>query len=270
MIRAAVAATVAALALATQPALAASTAVSTNWSGYAVSGTTYKSVSGTWVQPTANCTSTSAATSSSAFWVGLGGNSTTSNALEQTGTEVDCLANGTVRYSAWYELLPAGSVKVALKIHAGDRISAAVKVNGTAVTVSLKNATTGKSFTKTLRMAAPDISSAEWIAEAPSTLTPGGTAVLPLTDFGTVSFKSAAATSTAGHTGTISDSAWTATKIQLESESSGRGPGGPYGPYTADATSGATATPTNLTAAGSAFAVTWSEAATATGPGFGV
>ena len=112
MIRAAVIATVAALALATQPALAASTAVSTNWSGYAVSGTTYKSVSGTWAQPTANCTSTSAATSSSAFWVGLGGNSTTSNALEQTGTEVDCLADGTVRYSAWYELLPAGSVKV--------------------------------------------------------------------------------------------------------------------------------------------------------------
>ena len=138
------------------------------------------------MQPTANCTSTSAATSSSAFWVGLGGNSTTSNALEQTGTEVDCLADGTVRYSAWYELVPAGSVKVALKIHAGDRISAAVKVNGTAVTVSLENATTGKSFTKTLRMAAPDISSAEWIAEAPSALTPGGAAVLPLTDFGTV------------------------------------------------------------------------------------
>ena len=216
MIRAAVIATVAALALATQPALAASTAVSTNWSGYAVSGTTYKSVSGTWAQPTANCTSASAATSSSAFWVGLGGNSATSNALEQTGTEVDCLADGTVRYSAWYKLLPARSVKVPLKIHAGDRISASVKVNGTAVTVSLKNATTAKSFTKTLRMAATDISSAEWIAEAPSTLTPGGTAVLPLTDFGTVSFK--------------------------------------------HATTGATATPTELTTGGSAFGVTWNQA----------
>jgi len=270
MIRAAVVATVAALALGTQPALAASTAVSTNWSGYAVSGTIFNFVSGTWVQPTANCTSTAAATSSSAFWVGLGGNSTTSNALEQTGTEVDCLANGTVRYSAWYELLPAGSVKVALKIHAGDRISASVKVKGTAVSVSLKNATTGKTFTKTLRMATPDISSAEWIAEAPSTLTPGGTAVLPLTDFGTVSFKTAAATSTPGHTGTISDSAWTATKIQLESESSGGRPGEPYGPYTAYVTSGTQATPTQLTAGGSAFAVTWSQASTATSPGFGV
>jgi hypothetical protein len=149
MKRALVAATIAALALATQPALAASTAVSTNWSGYAVSGKTFSSVSGSWVQPTANCTSTSA-TSSSAFWVGLGGNTTTSNALEQTGTEVDCLANGAVRYSAWYELLPAGSKKVALTIHAGDRISASVKVRGTAVTVNLKNLTTGKAFSKTL------------------------------------------------------------------------------------------------------------------------
>ena len=40
----------------------------------------------------------------------------------------------------------------------------------------------------------------------------------PHTSLRTVMFKSAGATSTSGHTGTISDSAWTATKIQLESE----------------------------------------------------
>ena len=209
-------------------------------------------------------------TTASAFWVGLGGNSTTSNALEQTGTEADCLANGTVRYSAWYELVPAASVKVALKVSAGDRISAAVKVNGTAVTVTLKNPTTGKAFTKTLRMAAPDISSAEWIAEAPSALTPGGTAVLPLTDFGTVRFTSATATSTRGHTGTISDSAWTATRIQLESGPRSGGPGGPFGPFAADGRAARRPRPTGLSAAGSAFSITWSEAASATGPGFGV
>jgi hypothetical protein len=123
-------------------------------------------------------------------------------------------------------------------------------------------------------MASPDISSAEWIAEAPSTLTRGGTAVLPLTDFGTVQFTSAAATSTDGHTGTISDAAWTATKIQLESETSSYGPGGPGGPYgnpyTTDATSGPRATPTSLTAGGSAFTVAWSQDSTAAGTSPGV
>ena len=50
-------------------------AQSGNWSGY-VSGanggsTKFKSVSGSWVVPTANCTS-SAEPTYSAFWVGLG------------------------------------------------------------------------------------------------------------------------------------------------------------------------------------------------------
>jgi hypothetical protein len=270
MMRAAVAAMVAMLALATQPALAASTTVSSNWSGYAVSGTTYRSVSGSWTQPAANCSSTTASTSSSAFWVGLGGNSTDSSSLEQTGTEADCLADGSIRYSAWYELLPAASVKAPLTVHAGDRISASVNVNGTAVTVKLKNLTTGKSFAKTLRMSDPDISSAEWVAEAPSTTTPGGTAILPLTDFGTVRFTGATATTTGGHTGTISDSAWTATRILLESTSrTGEDPGGPYGgPYTAAEIAATKATPTALTSGGAAFSVTWSQAATGANAGF--
>ena len=179
-------------------------------------GTTFKTVSGTWMQPTANCSASTAETTASAFWVGLGGDSDTSSALEQTGTEADCLANGTTRYTAWYELVPASSVRVSLRVSAGDRIAASVRVNGTKVTVQLRNLTTGKSFTKTLRMASPDTASAEWIAEAPSALTPGGTRILPLTDFGTVRFTSATATSTGGHTGTIADSAWTASRILLE------------------------------------------------------
>ncbi len=271
MSRAAIAIVLAALALAAQSAVAAAaTAVSSNWSGYAVGGTRFASVSGSWVQPTASCTSTTAATGASAFWVGLGGNSETSNALEQTGTEADCLANGAVRYSAWYELVPAGSVRVSLKVDAGDRISASVKVNGTSVTVQLKNATTGKSFARTLRMSSPDTSSAEWIAEAPSVLTPGGTTILPLTDFGTVHFTEAAATSTAGRTGTISDSAWTATKIELQSGAN-FGPGGPrgFGAYAADQTSAIQATPSSLSSGGRAFAVTWSQAS-ASAPGVGV
>ena len=92
----AIAAVFAALAMAagTVGSSSAATAVSSNWAGYAVTGTSFKTVSGTWVQPTANCSSSTAETTASAFWVGLGGDSDTSSALEQAGTEADCLANG--------------------------------------------------------------------------------------------------------------------------------------------------------------------------------
>jgi hypothetical protein len=237
---------------------AAATAVSSNWSGYSISGTTFASVSGTWTQSAANCTSTTSSVAASAFWVGLGGDSETSNALEQTGTEADC-TNGAATYSAWYELVPAASVKAPLTVSAGDKISATVSVDGTSVTVKLRNLTTGKSFSKTLRMASPDTSSAEWVAEAPSALIPGGARILPLTDFGTVRFTKATATSSSGHTGTISDSGWTATRISLVS-----GGGGPdaFGPFAA-ATTGTQAVPSALSTGGSAFSVTWGQTAAA-------
>jgi hypothetical protein len=261
----AIAAALASLVIAagTVGASAAATAVSSNWAGYAVTGQTFETVSGTWVQPSANCSSSIPETTASAFWVGLGGDSDTSSALEQTGTEADCLANGTTRYTAWYELVPASSVRVSLRVSAGDRISGSVRVNGTKVTVQLRNLTTDKTFTKTLRMASPDIASAEWIAEAPSAVTPGGTRILPLTDFGTVRFTSATATSTGGHTGTIADSAWTAGRILLEA--SDGGPGN-FGPYAAES-AGSAAVPGALASSG-AFSIRWRQTDTPSGPQF--
>ena len=255
MIRAGLAAAAAALMLASATtATAATTAVSSNWAGYSISGTTYSSVSGSWTQPAADCSASTPATTAAAFWVGLGGNDETSTALEQTGTEADCLADGTVRYSAWYELVPAASVKAPLQISAGDRIAASVKVSGTSVKVRLENLTTGKSFARTLRMSAPDVSSAEWVAEAPSAVTSRGTQILPLTDFGTVRFTNASATSTSGHTGTISDTAWSATRIMLSGRS-GFGPGPHFDPFAPG--SGSTEAVTSvLGARGSAFSVT--------------
>jgi hypothetical protein len=253
--RRAAAAAVACLALASGTAAKGTPTVSSNWAGYAVSGTTFRAVSGTWTQPAADCSSPTASQTASAFWVGLGGSSEASNALEQTGTEADCSAGGVATYSAWYELVPAASVKTPLKVSAGDKISAAVEVTGTSVAIRLRNLTTGKSFTKALRMAAPDITSAEWIAEAPSAVVPGGTRVIPLTDFGTVHFSSASATSTSGHTGTISDSAWSATRVDLVSDTGG--PGRPaFGPF-APANGGTEAVSSALGAGGRSFSVTW-------------
>ncbi|HEX4518144.1 MAG TPA: G1 family glutamic endopeptidase [Gaiellaceae bacterium] len=258
----AIAAVLAALAIAagTVGQSSAATAVSSNWGGYAVTGTTFESVSGTWVQPSADCSSTTGETTASAFWVGLGGDSDTSSALEQTGTEADCLANGTTRYTAWYELVPVASVRVALSVSAGDKLAAALRVDGTKVTVRLHNLTTGKSFTKSLRMSAPDTASAEWIAEAPSAVTGRGTVTLPLTDFGTVRFTSATATSASGRTGTVSDSAWTASRILLEGGNGG-GPGN-FGPYAPEG-SGTEAVPGTLSSRG-AFSIRWRQTSAVT------
>ena len=159
----------------------------------------------------------------SAFWVGLGGSSSSSTSLEQVGTEADWV-DGHATYIAWYELVPRASVRLALTIHAGDRIAARVTVSATTVTVLLADRTTGASVTRTLHMSHPDTSCAEWMAEAPSSATPGGYRTLPLADFGTVTFSGASATAGA-HSGPVSDAAWTAERVQLTSAGQG-GPGG--------------------------------------------
>lgn len=188
-------------------------ASSTNWAGYAVSGTTFTDVKGTWVQPAANCSAT-ATSSYAAFWIGLGGLSGGNGGLEQTGTESDC-RNGEAVYSAWYELLPDSSVDVPLTISAGDTVSAEVSVDGGVATLTLTDVTTGQTFTTHATPSIIDTSSAEWIAEAPSACyTADRCAQLTLANFGAVEFSGSSTTAN-GHVGTISDGSWSATSIEL-------------------------------------------------------
>ncbi|HXH97251.1 MAG TPA: G1 family glutamic endopeptidase [Gaiellaceae bacterium] len=231
---------------------ALTTEVSSNWAGYAVSGASspFTSVSGSWTVPTATCTAGSR--TYSAFWVGLGGFGSSSDSLEQGGTSSDCTAAGTARYTVWYELVPTASKRVRLSVRAGDVVSASVAVSGQTVVVHLRNVTRGTSFAKTLHMSSPDVSSAEWIAEAPSAWDGRSYRTLPLTDFGTVTFRRTTATA-GGHTGTIADAAWTATAVEL----GGTSGGGP-GPFAAYASS-AGAVPGALSRTGSAFSVTWRQ-----------
>jgi hypothetical protein len=232
--------------------------VSANWSGYALQdvsavGLQFTSVTGTWKVPVTTCTSGS--TSSAAFWVGLGGSSDSATGLEQTGTGSDC-TNGTARYYAWYEILPAASVEVPLKVKPGDQITTSVNVNGTTVLVQIKNRTRKTSFTKSLQVAAPDLSSAEWIAEAPSACTSGGRCtILPLANFGTVTFTRAA-TIASTHPGTITDATWANDAISLVPQSANRF-------FAArDSSSTAGATPGALSADGRSFPVSWLANAT--------
>lgn len=253
----------------TPTALAATTDVaestSANWSGYVASGSgsdaspQFSNVAGSWVEPNADCSSGSGV---AAFWVGLGGASEGSGALEQVGTQADCSTGGSGEHFAWYEMVPAAPVRLDLAIRPGDHVSARVSVSGTSVTVSLFNQSTGASSTKTLQMDNPDVSSAEWIAEAPS-VCQGADAIstsnctpVSLADFGRVTFTGASATAN-GATGTVSSSNWSAHAVQLS------GTGGADTGYpgivdsSASGTASASATPSSLSTDGSSFSVAW-------------
>lgn len=160
---------------------------STNWSGYAVSAGVgaVSRVAGNWVVPAI----ASAVAGYSSAWVGIDGFN--SNTVQQIGTDGDYV-NGVAQYYAWYEMYPAGFVKItSLAISPGDTISASVHhANSNKFVLSITNVTTGGSFSTTQISSQAKRSSAEWIVEAPSSIT----GVLPLADFGTINFSGASAT----------------------------------------------------------------------------
>src|SRR5947209_3736835 len=173
---------------------------SANWSGYAVTGTNFTDVKGSWVQPAVSCRG---AVSASSFWVGLDGYN--SSAVEQIGTDADCngfLGGGSPMHYAWFEMYPGDTVTItSVPIRPGDFISAEVSAVGAAFTLTLRNATTGAVFTTTQQSSAPR-TSAEWVAEAPSACLLFACRTLPLAPFATALFSGASARS-AGAAGPI-------------------------------------------------------------------
>jgi Peptidase A4 family len=164
---------------------------STNWSGYAATGASgaFRSVSASWTEPTGRCTSRRSHQYSS-FWAGLDGFN--SNSVEQTGTDVDC-AGRTANYYGWYEMFPAAPVNFPNRVSPGDKLSASVTFSGTQTyTLVLKDSTQNWTQTITANQSGLARSSAEVITEAPSSQF----GVLPLADFGTVSYSVSAANGT--------------------------------------------------------------------------
>jgi hypothetical protein len=89
-------------------------------------------------------------------------------------------------------MYPAGSVTLSSSyaVHAGDTMSAEVSVSGTNFTLVLKNTTRGWTFKTVRTSTVAQDSSAEWVAEAPSSCVVTCT-VLPLANFGTMHFTGA-------------------------------------------------------------------------------
>ena len=160
---------------------------STNWSGYAATGTTFTSISSSWTEPTATC---NFGTAYSSFWVGLDGYS--SNSVEQTGTDADCSSANIPQYYAWYEMYPKFPVNLSNPVKPGDAMSASVTVDHVGrFTLSIADSTQNWTFSTSQRANKASLSSAEVIAEAPSSR--GG--VLPLANFSTMKFGASTANS---------------------------------------------------------------------------
>ena len=157
------------------------TSDSTNWSGYAVTGSSFTSAEASWVVPTATCKGDTK-DEYAAFWVGLDGfNDST---VEQTGTDSDC-DRTSPSYYAWYEFYPKASYEItSVPVAPGDVMYAQVVYSGSEFTITITNKTTGKSYSKSSTVSGAARSSAEWIAEAPS----NGVSILPMSDFGTILF----------------------------------------------------------------------------------
>jgi hypothetical protein len=162
---------------------------STNWSGYAVTGTGATHVIGSWTQPRATCSVGESSWSSP--WVGIDGYN--SNTVEQIGTDTDC-SGGKPSYYAWYEMYPKRLVLINIPVRAGDSFTGEVTYASSKFVLKLTNRTTGNVFQTTQSGKNVKRNSVEWVMEGPSSGL--------LTNFGTVGFTGTAAT-IGGKTGSL-------------------------------------------------------------------
>jgi hypothetical protein len=162
---------------ASRPAKIAAGWASSNWSGYAVTGATYSSVTGTWVTPAA---SASRKASYSSSWVGIDGYNNSD--LIQVGTDSDYY-HGAAHYSAWWEILPAPETTIpSMTVKPGDIITASIsKGSGSGWTITI---TDGSQTFSTAQTYTGPQTSAEWIEEAPTL----GRRTVPLANYGQTTF----------------------------------------------------------------------------------
>jgi len=155
-------------------------AVSSNWSGYIATGSTFTRVSAQWRVP---AVAPAAGVQASATWIGIDG--ATNRSLIQTGTAQNSF-NGRTGYYAWYEILPAPPVEVGV-VQAGDTMSASiVKGTGGRWVISIADISTHNSASGAFPYTGPG-ASAEWIEEAPTSSQTNQ--VVTLADFGVARFS---------------------------------------------------------------------------------
>lgn len=133
---------------------------SINWSGYAVIGSTFTTVSASWIQNAVTCPVDHTDMSP---WVGIDGYY--SDTVEQTGSSGDCNASGHPVYYAWFEMYPRDVFILSQTVEPGDRFTATVThLGGKKYRLRLEDLTQGWTNTVTRYIAAKD-NSAEAVME---------------------------------------------------------------------------------------------------------
>ena len=173
---------------------------SSNWAGYADTDDTYDSVTSSWTEPTVNCAGSGGGLAAASDGTprrararrppsGSASTATSSSSVEQLGTDSDC-DSGAPGYYAWYEMYPNPSVQLPSQdsVSPGDHMTALVASNstGTSFTLMLKDSTANWSFSTTQSGSGFARSSAEVVAEAPSSCSLLFCSEVPLADFGQV------------------------------------------------------------------------------------
>jgi hypothetical protein len=206
---------------------------STNWSGYADTGSGFSRATGSWTEPSATCSGTREQLA--AFWVGIDG--FTSSSVEQEGTLIECF-QGSIFHFSWWEMFPTNAIQVVgSTVAAGDHITSTTTRSGSSYTLQVTDSThTANSFSTTQSCSGCANTSAEWIAEAPSS----GSGVLPLAHFSTWTDSGSAVT--AGSTSGVISS-FTDDEITMVNGSGA-----------------VKAQPSALNGSGNGFSVTWERA----------
>jgi hypothetical protein len=147
--------------------------------GYSLQGPTEYGwgASANWVQPAGTCTSTDTAAS---FWVGLG--KSPNVPVERAGTDTDC-SGGSPVYSAWSATSMSSQTTFGGTIQAGDSMTAGVICFGSNCSMSVFDHTAGWNATASTPLSGTPTSSEVMVSRATSGL-------VPLTNFGTVTFSS--------------------------------------------------------------------------------
>ena len=238
---------------------------SSNWAGFVTTSAdpttpiTFTNVTATWREPDTYCGENDS-DSSAAFWIGLGGYSQTSQALEQIGVSSDCLPTGPPSYYAWYELVPNPPISFAMAIGPGDVVSASVHSKGQTMIFELRDRTRGTAASMRAVDTAPDLTSADWIAEAPSSCSSASCVAEPIANFSSVAFSQVSVTGN-GHVGALADPTWTSVPVQLVPTAQQSFWSGPLrGNVSYDSTAG-TCLPSTTTAAGTSFKIAWNAQA---------
>jgi hypothetical protein len=165
------------------------TIVTEYWSGYAVTaGAPYASASATWQVPSVTHDGVSTFNDEAAWlWVGVGGYG--DSTLIQLGTASVAHPDGSTSYNAWYELYPAGALRIQNTVRPGDIITASLQCTAACSPSSVQtwqltisDPTAGWTWTRSFQYQS-SMASAEWIVEAP-----WGGSVYPLADYGQATF----------------------------------------------------------------------------------